>query len=168
MGTLTFSEALKPQTATFSVDQQSPLAGRYFVGDWQEAVAATASQGESAAWSSSTSRGTEERKGPLLEYESSTTDSTTDSSGCFSGSSSSGQTAASSSSTSAPAHPPWTGDVVTVTSQLGNITIETMEERADRIHKRDESWGTSVWSALGGCCGSVGVLTMACFGCPAH
>ncbi|KAL8292903.1 hypothetical protein RQP46_000597 [Phenoliferia psychrophenolica] len=172
-GSLKFSPGLTQQTATFSVDQQNPMGGRYFIGDWQQAVEASGQAGESAAqWSAATSAtGAEERKGPLLlaevvpeSYESNSSST----SFCGTYPSSSSSAAAASSSTSVPAPAPFQGDVITVTSEHGNVTLETMEERAERIERSDRSWQASVASAMGGCCGATGALFLACFGCPEH
>ncbi|KAK4703242.1 hypothetical protein P7C70_g2975, partial [Phenoliferia sp. Uapishka_3] len=185
-GQLRFSDELKANTSTFSVSQENPMGSRYFIGDWQE-DSSVAERGESGSWSGATSRpaasatnstsnsGREERKGPLLIAETapdSYEDSSVADSQAYSGSygDSSSTSAGASSSTSAPqvqANPQtWMGHVITVTSEHGNISLETMAERAARIAKREQSWGTSVWRELGGCCVGVGTLTMACFGCP--
>lgn len=45
-GKLAFSPALQPTSVTFAVDQENPLEGRYFIGDWNAAAAAP----ESGEW----------------------------------------------------------------------------------------------------------------------
>ncbi|KAM0753547.1 hypothetical protein T439DRAFT_377731 [Meredithblackwellia eburnea MCA 4105] len=185
-GSLKWSDSLRERTATFSVDQQNPMGGRYFVGDWRQAVSdEDAHLGTSGTFSdeqppsttnlrsSTTTTHGEDRKGPLLIAE-------TAPEGYFTtpgsyldppelevgGSASSSSRPGASSSYAQPQSQPWTGDLLTVTSEHGDISIETIEDRQLRMERRAHGWGWQVGTAGAECCTGFGHLVAACFGCP--